>query len=300
MNELVSVLLPVYNENLLWIQKSVYSILEQTYNSLELVIGLDNPERKDVIQWIDEINDTRIMLYVNEFNIGIVNNLNKGLALCRGSYIARMDADDIALNTRIAKELDYIKRNRLDFAATNVIRINEQEEVIGESDIPLHSISMRTFLKRLGTIPHPTWLAKKEVFKRLNGYRNIALAEDYDFLIRAYLSGFRIGIVKEPLLLYRQNTRGITQTDKGKQRVTAFVLRRQIIKEQVICEEMIKTSIESKEGLINKYREMYKYTRFVRNNFINGSERHLKDLKGFKYYFIPYMIKDYWIERINL
>lgn len=299
MRELVSALLPVYNERLSWVQRAIESIANQTYSSIEIIIGIDNPNRTDVIDWINAIDDKRIKVYVNKENIGLVENLNKGLKYCSGQYIARMDADDISLEDRIEKELFFIKKNNLDLVATNVIKINNDGEITGKTSTCVKQNEIRNFLKKLGSFPHPTWLVKKEVFDKLQGYRKISLAEDYDFLVRSYLSGVRMGIMKEQLLYYRQNLNGITQTDKGKQRFTTLVLRKQIIAGRIfeICE--IEKDINNGEHAINQYREMYAYTRRVRLAMQGKIKIKESGVLGVKMCYLGYLIKDYWIERFG-
>ena len=57
---------------------------------------------------------------------------------------------------------------------------------------------------------HPTWLIKKEVYIKLNGYRNIQYVEDYDFLCRAVLNGYKLGVCDEVLLKYRIRSNSIS------------------------------------------------------------------------------------------
>ncbi len=299
MSELVSVLLPVYKEELSWVQMAIKSICNQSYTDLEIVVGIDNPDRNDVVNWIDELNDNRIKLYVNEVNVGLVQNLNKGLDFCTGEYIARMDADDISMENRLSSQIQYLKDNELDLVASNTIIIDNDGNRLGESNIRLDDKSIGIFLKRLGSFPHPTWLARKEVFTSLNGYREICLAEDYDFLIRCYLSGFQMGILDEPALFYRQNLNGITQADKGKQRVTALVLRKQLLEDRIFDLSEVNKYMDENSTTVGKYRKLYSYSRYIRLLLLKRERLDLKKIKGFKVYFIMLALKDFWIEKIS-
>ncbi len=61
---------------------------------------------------IREYNDPRIVLLENDKNRGIVLSLNKGLDAATGKYIARMDADDIALKNRFERQVEYLDEHK--------------------------------------------------------------------------------------------------------------------------------------------------------------------------------------------
>lgn len=110
MNEpLVSVVMPVYN-GALYIQQSMVSILKQTYTNFEFII-VDDGSTDHTLSIIKANNDTRIHLVQLHFNNGIVNALNTGIKLAKGKYIARMDADDIALPERLANQVDFLEKH---------------------------------------------------------------------------------------------------------------------------------------------------------------------------------------------
>lgn len=106
---LVSVVLPVYNaEN--YVCDSIQSILDQCFADFELIIindgSTDNSENK-----ILQFTDNRIRYIKNEVNLKLISTLNLGLQLARGKYIARIDADDIALPERFAKQVEFLEAN---------------------------------------------------------------------------------------------------------------------------------------------------------------------------------------------
>lgn len=93
----VSIVMPVYNGEP-YLVESVDSILNQTFVDFEFIIvddGSTDHSREILAEYAKK--DTRIALYCNHQNSGIIKTLNKGLALARGKYIARHDADDVSL-----------------------------------------------------------------------------------------------------------------------------------------------------------------------------------------------------------
>jgi hypothetical protein len=80
---------------------AVDSILLQTYAALEFII-IDDGSTDDTVNILSSITDPRVIVLRNERNLGIVESLNRGFAHARGEFIARMDADDVALADRLA------------------------------------------------------------------------------------------------------------------------------------------------------------------------------------------------------
>ena len=105
----ISVLIPCYNAEK-FIQRSIDSVLSQSYSELELVI-VDDGSTDSTAKIINSYQDSRIKIISLESNLGIVKALNIGLDACRGTYIARMDADDICLEDRLATQSYYLDNN---------------------------------------------------------------------------------------------------------------------------------------------------------------------------------------------
>ena len=105
-NPLISVLLPVYNEEK-YISQSIDSILNQTYRNFELII-IDDCSTDKSNEIINSYNDSRIILIKNKKNLHIAKSLNIGFQHANGEFIARIDANDIAVNTRFEKQMNYL------------------------------------------------------------------------------------------------------------------------------------------------------------------------------------------------
>lgn len=226
-NELVSVIMSTYNEPMEWLDKAIISILEQSYKELEFIIVCDNPTNKILCERLNYYRDKdkRIKLVYNKENIGLTKSLNKALELASGKYIARMDSDDIANIDRIKEQMLYLKENSLDLVGSGVSCIAENEEVITKlNNFPEEAKKVSKKILYNNCLPHPTWLGKKEVFDNLDGYRNINYAEDYDFLLRAVFSGYKLGNIKKVLLDYRMRESSISNQNGLKQFVTSQVL----------------------------------------------------------------------------
>ena len=227
MKELVSVLICTYKEPVEWVQQSFYSILNQTYDNIEIIIVVDDPGNFEVISFFQYIlgKYNNVKVIINNINQGLVSSLNKGLRYCKGKYIARMDADDISLNDRIEQQVNYLKINNYDLIGTIVQPFNYNGEMK-----PWSTCCTDYFIKKMlrieGCIAHPSWLGKKSVFDDMHGYRNIEACEDYDFLVRASLAGYRLGNIPKVLLKYRINENGISKTKLDIQMTNAYSIGR--------------------------------------------------------------------------
>ena len=106
----ISVILPVYNAQD-YLRDAVESILAQTYRDFTFII-INDGSTDDSLEILQEYadKDKRIKLVSRE-NRGLIYTLNEAISLCDSKYIARMDADDVALPKRFEKQVDYLERH---------------------------------------------------------------------------------------------------------------------------------------------------------------------------------------------
>lgn len=218
---LISVIMSCYNEKIEWIKKSVDSIINQTYKNIQFIIICDNPNNEEVKQVLlryKEIDD-RIELVFNKKNLGLIKSLNTGLEICKGEYIARMDADDISHSNRLEEELKYFNNNpEIDFVMSGINYINEDGKKIKSTPILMHRNIQK--LLTYGNISiHPTWMFKSNILDRIKGYDEILYVEDYDFLCRSIIAGYKAGYIPQILLDYRVRKSGITKSRRAEQEV---------------------------------------------------------------------------------
>ena len=215
MKALISIIMSVYNEKQEWIQDSIESILKQTYQNIEFIIIIDNPNNSVATELIKEYakKDNRIKYFINEKNKGLIYSLNKALQYANGDYIARMDADDISHKNRLEKQLNYLCDNNLDLIGSNVNLFNENGIFYITNKLLTHKYIVK--LLKAGTIGivHPTFFAKRDIFIKLNGYKNAFHVEDKDFLARVICNNFKVGNMKNISLDCRYNNQSITKNN---------------------------------------------------------------------------------------
>ena len=135
MNKEITVVMPAYREKESQIRQAIESILCQTVEDFEFIIVLDDPENVVLKALIESYvgTDHRVSLYVNEKNSGCPFSKDRGVRLADTEYIAIMDSDDIAKPYRLEKQLQRMKRDRLDLVAGYVT-------VINDAGIPLYDM----------------------------------------------------------------------------------------------------------------------------------------------------------------
>lgn len=228
MADLISIIVSVYHEPLKILEKSLNSIRNQSYKNIEILVALDDPYNKKAEAFLKKIEkkDKRIRIFINPTNLRLPRTHNKLIKLSKGKYIAHMDADDIAKEDRLEKELEYLKINNLDFVASNVKDIDMKGRILGTgTNYPSTNKNIYKFLKLCDCLPSSSWLVKKSVLIQINGYRNLDVCEDYDLIIRAALIGIKFGLLKEPLIYYRYNPDGVSKRRKTKLILVSYFIK---------------------------------------------------------------------------
>ena len=268
-----SVIMATYDESIECFKQSIESIINQTYNDFEFIIILDNPDNKEHIAFINDYvcKDERIKFYINDKNMGLTNTLNRGLKLAEGKYICRMDADDISELYRMEHQKKYLEENDFDLIGGISQMIDEDGNTIYSiKKVPTNFKKIKKCIKYNQVISHPTWFGKKEVFDKLNGYRNMPLCEDYDFTLRAILQGFKISNVNECVLKYRMTKDSISRSNLFEQYLFARYITKQYSEGKVSEVEEAKAYVKKNLSDKNAKRYLKGNERF--NNALNNLE----------------------------
>ena len=229
----ISVLMCVYNEEPLWLREAIESILNQTYSNFEFIITLDNPLNLELDKIILDYKekDNRIVYIKNKKNLGLIASLNNELAISKGIYIARMDADDISLLKRLQIQLDFLKANpKVDLVGGNIMTIDEASNILTDNhnNAPSDYKFIKIAMKYKSVFIHPTLMFKRKVAidDRIEGYRDILYVEDYDFVCRFITNNFMVTNVKECLLKYRVRSTSVSRSNVLYQmKVKSYVIR---------------------------------------------------------------------------
>lgn len=207
MKPTISVILPVYNGEK-YLSEAIESVLDQNFKNFELIIINDGSTDNSlgiIKKFI--INDSRIKL-ISRDNKGLVASLNEGISSARGSFIARMDADDICLPTRFEEQLAYMKLHNLDLCGSYVQVFNENRDILIRKYPENHENIIITSLF-YNPFAHPASMIRRIVFESVK-YED-ELAEDYALWCKVILAGFKVGNLPKVLLKYREHDQQITK-----------------------------------------------------------------------------------------
>ena len=218
---LISVIMSTYKDEL-YIEESLRSILNQTLADFELII-YDDCSTDHTVEKIRAFHDPRIQLICNEENCGLTKNLNKGLRIARGKYIARMDGDDISEQTRFERQVAFLEEH------PSVYLISCHAQNFGESDlvnrIRGNSEVLRCRMLIRPVFAHPGFMMRRELIEEGFFYdETFRTAQDYEFAVRA-AGTHEIGMVPEILLHYRVHKKQISNTVNDNQVTNADRVR---------------------------------------------------------------------------
>lgn len=204
----ISVIMGVYNQtNEEQLMQAVDSVLKQSFRDLELLIFDDGSgeEGRQLLERIAE-RDLRIRLLGESRNHGLAYALNGCIAEASGKYLARMDADDICLPERLARQYEYLENHPETAFVGSGAKLIDDDGIWGERKMreepqPADYIKYSPFI-------HPTVMFRTEVLRREGGYlvsEETRRCEDYELFLRLYLGGYRAYNLPEQLLCYRED-----------------------------------------------------------------------------------------------
>jgi len=205
----VSVIMPVFND-FKYLRKAINSILCQTYSNFELIIVNDGSNIK-VKKIINEYKKyKKIKVIINKKNLGLATSLNKGIRICKGEYIARMDADDYSFKKRLSTQVEFLnqKKNISILGSDAIIERNIQNKFKKNyiTNLPSCNRDIKYNLLFKNPIMHSSVMFRKYFIKKIRGYdSNYLRCQDYELWLRAR-KNFEFFNLKKVLIKYRSKS----------------------------------------------------------------------------------------------
>lgn len=220
---LISIIMSVYNDEK-HIKEALDSLFSQTLDDFEIII-VDDCSTDRTVQIIERYEDERIHLLRNEGNKGLTRNLNKAIEYIKGTYVARMDGDDICYPERLEKQVKYLEEHK------KVMLISCRTKMFGEENLISRIKGTPEELKAMMLIrpvlAHPGFLMRAELLTEY-GMRydeSFLSAQDYDFAVRT-AQRFAIAVTPEILLRYRVHKKQVSSSKTGEQMKNADRVRK--------------------------------------------------------------------------
>lgn len=212
---LISVVMAVFNgQN--YLALSIESILRQSHSNLEFIIINDgsNDNSLEIIKKYQQ-SDGRIQIISRE-NKGLAYSLNEGISLASGDWIARMDADDIALPTRFENQLSWLNFSGADICGTWIEFFDSASSKVQK--YPQTDLAIKVGLLFGCMLAHPTVMAKAALMKQFQYDSAWNKAEDYELWTRIALSGAKMTNIPMTLLRYRIHSSQISVASNAAQK----------------------------------------------------------------------------------
>lgn len=236
MDELVSVIITTYKRSFATLSKAINSVLNQTYNNLELIIVDDNSKeftnKVDIQSNIKKLNDSRVKYIQHENNQGACAARNTGIKNSKGNYIAFLDDDDEWLPRKIEYQLQKFSDENvgLVYCDSYTITIKNNKEI--SKDVRSHRISGMVYgelIKRNFIGSTSFALVKKQALDTCGIFNNqLKSAQDYELWLRIS-NVYKVDYVSNPLVNYyvhdgERISANLTNKIQGLEKINEFNL----------------------------------------------------------------------------
>ena len=211
----LSIILPCYKPELLYLRESISSLLASAPMDSEIIIGLDGPHREEVEDIIHRFQEIKGLATIRLFKLpraGLVGTLNALIEKSDSKWIARQDSDDLSLPNRFTDQIEVMTENpTIGFCGMQICRC-------GPGLIPLKRQRMypRSYRAQLlysccinNPIAHPSLLLSREKLGNIR-YECVEGAEDWKLYTRLWSQGNQSINLSKIGVLYRVHPKQIT------------------------------------------------------------------------------------------
>jgi len=201
---LVSVIIPTYNRPE-FLRRAVESVLEQTYENIEVVIVDDCPSNS-AESAVDEFSDSRIKYIQHETNRGVCVARNTGIIEADGEYLCFLDDDDEWMEQKLELQMKLLKqRSDVGFVYTGTQRVGDSKEILSVTK-PREDGDITKELLLGDFIPFSTILVERQVIQNAGMLdQNLTNWEDWEWCIRLS-KHTKVGYVEHPLVLIHKGS----------------------------------------------------------------------------------------------
>lgn len=177
----------------------------------ELLV-LDDASTDDTRDIVSAVQDPRVVLYHSDHPLGVAESLNTLIEAASGDFIARMDADDLCMPWRFARQLRQLRNSGLDLVFSTPLLLYKIKFLSIVLWFPIFPVSTDQFARwgrEVNFGIHPSAFGKSELFKRLK-YAKVP-DEDHDLWARAITANFKVRRYMLPSVVLRQHPHQVTK-----------------------------------------------------------------------------------------
>lgn len=278
MSPQISALMTVYNGED-FIEKTIDSILNQTFKDFELII-VNDASTDNTLNIIKKFNDSRIRIVELNNNLGVGGAIIEGLKYVNGEYIAKVDADDIYHPERFQKQLKFLENNQgIDVVDSYISYFPNSKSV---SNTPRYSYLKNTVEKQINSIyktediqkylywfvciTHSSVMFRRKILE-IATYKNLKVGEDYDVFYKWNIAGIRMYKIPKVLAYIRVSNKSTSLRESST--IPQEVLKIKSNEISKIFKKHDKVYIWGTGGLAKKTLEFILKKGFVLEGFID-------------------------------
>lgn len=291
LEKLVTVIIPAYNHEK-YIADCIESIIKQDYKNIELIIindgSIDSTANK-ILKYEGECNKRfQNFIFIDRVNEGVVKTINEGINLSKGEYVCFIASDDMMIDGRIKKQVEFMKEKNSNISCGNSLLIEGNTK----TNIPVINDSLKEkYCKKTQFynliinyfISSPTVMMKKCLIDKMGFYDEKFKIEDWPYYVKV-AEKYSIDFIDDYLCYYRIHDNN-TQTNKK----LMFIEEKRILKYFFITYKVplrVKRMAIGEFYLRNKNRHISKSGRIMD---VIVSQIYYLDIKRIKKYFNKYL-----------
>ena len=203
---LVSVIIPTFNRKPELLERSILSILNQSYKKFEILIIDDNYNDEysyQISNSVQTFHDERIIYVKNKKNIGGAESRNKGIEIANGKYISFLDDDDFYLKDKLEKQVEFLENSRFDFVISNLAILDTSYKI---KDLRTFNwFKNNRFINEELLVEHykyhltgtPTFMFRKEMLIVIGGFPNVEMGHEFHLVDNALKRNYKLGYMNE-------------------------------------------------------------------------------------------------------
>ena len=256
---LVSIVIPCYN-HAEFVQDCIRSVIDQTYQNIELII-IDDGSKDNSVEKIRELfNQCKARFTRFEFryrpNLGLSATLNEALEWCQGKYYSAIASDDMMLVDKTKIQVHAIEKNQeLLGVFGNVVLVDENKKILGRTQKKERYFVFNDLFYTENSLTAPTQLLRLEKVKNV-GFKNGYILEDWYLYLKLSENGGKFLFLEDEFSYYRRHSSNISD-NKFKMTLGGF----QVMNEFLHLEDIEKKYIqESCHMLVISLKSNFKYT----------------------------------------
>jgi len=215
LNPLVSIVIPCYNHEK-YIQQSIQSVIDQTYQNIELIIIDDGSIDHSLAKIEEMLNDCKKRFvnfqFISRENKGLSRTLNQALGLAKGEYFCVIASDDLMFPEKTEKQLKIIEHDSQIVAIFTAHQyIDHLGNIISTKKANYKEFSFNDIFFHQHDIPAASQMIRLNRLKEIGGYNENTKVEDWDLWLRLTEQGLRLIYIPDVLVAYRMHEENLSK-----------------------------------------------------------------------------------------